>query len=264
MKIFLFCCLAIAGSLFFSKSHSPGFAVSKVVSSLSSCPEWEMEKPCSFGIASLLRQPFHFLGDGAQIYAFESEDRQYVIKFFKKKHLEPKWWMHALSPFFQHQIKRKEKQLSEIFTSCKIAYEKLPLQTGVVYLHLNPTPSLIQPLSVTDQHGKRHLIPLDRCSFIVQRKAELIYERLKRLEKKEQHDALEAIASLIRSRCAEGIGDRDQGVRNNYGFLDDQAVQIDIGSLYRDESVKTPSAIHLELERILSKITQEGYSLSRL
>ena len=40
-------------------------------------------------IINILSQNYSYLGKGAQSYAFRSQDGQYVLKFFKFKHLKP-------------------------------------------------------------------------------------------------------------------------------------------------------------------------------
>src|SRR5258706_12163985 len=65
-------------------------------------------------IDKILTEPFSFLGSGGQCYAFVSKDEKYVLKFFKQK----------ANP-------------CPLFNSCKIAYETLKEETGMLALHLN-------------------------------------------------------------------------------------------------------------------------------
>src|ERR1700724_132490 len=44
-------------------------------------------------LAQILNQKFFYIGKGAQCYAFASDDQQYVLKFFKFKHLKPSFWV---------------------------------------------------------------------------------------------------------------------------------------------------------------------------
>ncbi len=44
-------------------------------------------------VRTILDQPYRYLGKGAQSYAFLSEDGNYVLKFFKFKHLRQASWV---------------------------------------------------------------------------------------------------------------------------------------------------------------------------
>ncbi len=43
-------------------------------------------------VQALLQKPFHYIGEGAQCFAFESTDKSCVIKLFKKEHRRFKNW----------------------------------------------------------------------------------------------------------------------------------------------------------------------------
>src|SRR5580700_10710555 len=82
----------------FCYKQTDGFALYKICSSLSYCPEWEISNPLlqDSGITTLFDQPFYYLAKGAQAYVFASRDGKTVIKFFRLYHLRPPLWLSAL------------------------------------------------------------------------------------------------------------------------------------------------------------------------
>ena len=76
--------------------------------------DWEIE-PLTHSekenLHSILSQPFYYIGKGAQSYAFMSEDKKHVIKFFKFKHLRPNWFeklVANVSLFEEYKANRAE------------------------------------------------------------------------------------------------------------------------------------------------------------
>ena len=59
---------------------------------------------------------------------------------------------------------------------------------------------------------------------------------------------IDSILNLIVERCEKGIRDRDPNIRTNFGFIDEnQAIELDLGSYTKDESLKTPQACQTAL-----------------
>src|ERR1700722_4859365 len=99
-------------------------------------PELSFEE--KIHLASILSQKFHYLGKGAQSYVFSSADHQYVLKFFKFKHLKPNWLtdiLPAIFPFVHyrdHEISRKQKKLHAVFAGYHLAYEIHKTQSALI------------------------------------------------------------------------------------------------------------------------------------
>jgi hypothetical protein len=174
-------------------------------------------------IRKILQQPFTYFSKGSQSYVFLSEDGNYVLKLFK-----------------QH----KRKKLEETYTSCSRAFHFFRENTGVVHLHLNHQPEFQCQVLCIDKKGKSHLIEIDKTAYLLQKKAELVYPALaKRMEAGKREEAralLSSLFSLLHEFSRRGVYANDPILRKNFGFIDDHAVQIDIGKFQID-----PAAVHL-------------------
>ena len=72
----------------------------------------------------------------------------------------------------KEKIERRKKERLSSFTSYKIAYDLLPKDAALIFLHLNKTSCLNRLLKVIDQHGRSYTVNLDEMEFLVQKKAE--------------------------------------------------------------------------------------------
>jgi len=191
-----------------------------------------------------LPQSFFFLGSGVQFYAFLGEDNQTILKLFKHHHmgpstdlaktLLPKSWASPL-------IASREKRMSHLFMSAKIAFEELPHQTGVYFLHIGKTDCGFGNILIHDKLGIAHEIDLDQTDFILQRRAEPASKRLSRLFQENQVEeailSMKNLLSMIENRSKLGIKNKDGNVLENCGFLGDEPIELDIGSfIYRSKS----------------------------
>src|SRR5690349_15990834 len=92
-----------------------GFRIGKLHLDFPYQPQWEIA--CDPAIERILRQPFTFLGKGSQSYVFESQDGQTVVKLFRFD----------------------RPDAIQLFDACKLAYDSLRDETGLLYIHLNIT-----------------------------------------------------------------------------------------------------------------------------
>lgn len=229
---------ALIGAVYFLffRSPSTAFSINSVSSSLPAYPEWSLP-PLDQGerqqIQTILSQKFTFLGEGAQAIAFQSEDEKYVLKLFKMRRFTPS----LIDQLCPHVVRRRLRNLQWVFNGYKNAYHDLRKETGLVWIHLAKTQDLQQGITIIDRKGQEHRLDLDSTEFVIQEKAELLFKRLERLYKEGKEDQAEqAIASvlqLIRDRIEKGYADRDKAVSNNYGFVGDRPIQLDIGRLYK-------------------------------
>ncbi len=235
--------LLLAGGLFFIMRNS-GFSLDKIRLRIDSKENWAIE-PLTEQARELLTtkvfpQKYYYLGAGNQCYAFISEDRKYVLKFLKMQHLSPRNWFSPLS------FRQKNNQLfsERIFASYIDAFQELRAETGLIYVHFNKSREFQSKVTLIDNKGKTHLLDLDSVEFIVQQRAQKIFERFDQLIEAEDYDGLRmAICSflkLIVTRCEKGFVDRETSIRNNFGFVDDVAIQFDCTTLTRDSSMKYP------------------------
>ncbi len=206
--------------------------LNQVTSTLKARPEWETDLS-SPQVDQILNQKFSYLARGAQSYAFISEDQKYVLKFIKMNHVTPRRISEKLS---RAKILKKETKLKQMFGALHYVYHHFKEETGILFLHLNPTPHWEKKVSLVGKDGKNIVLSLDNSCFILQEKAELLYTHLGRLiennQVEEAKERIRSFLSLIQKRGNQGLFDHDKGIGNNFGFINDRPIQIDVADLY--------------------------------
>lgn len=227
-------------------------------------------------IKMLLSQPYYLIGVGSECFAFMSTDGQAVIKFFKLDHARPVYFNKGLfvedhSAFagtlsnhpltrlilpapFHHWLQRflgiREFRIQRTFSSIKLAYDHLKEETGLLYLHLNPTDNLRQALTLYDGNSIRHEIDLDSARFFLQKRAVPLERHLTLLHKndklEEAKESIDSLLHLILIRCKKGLSDRDV-FNKNFGFISNQAMEMDTGSFNIDRHMQEPCVCKQEL-----------------
>lgn len=252
----------------FCYKKTDGFAHYKILSELTFNPEWEPRNSndVPLDLQKILDQPFYYLAKGAQSYVFASKDGETVIKFFRIYHMSPPLWMKALSfpqvlqPLKIRKMIAKKNELNKDFQSYKIAFEEMKEETGLLYLHLNKTSHLKKHLKIYDKIGIAYDLDMDKMEFLIQKKAKLVFPAVDSLMKSEGLDAAkEAICALVQlllSRCEKGIFDKDPDLNTNFGFLNRQPIQIDIGRFCHEIEAKTATAHQEEILRITDNFRQ--------
>ena len=212
-------------------------------------------------IQHILSQPFTHLGLGKQMTAYESEDKQYVLKLFnprarlKDKSFQDIKHMKSLCTmkwFSSAYFKRKERLL-KIFNRHAIAFSKMKEEAGLLYVHLNPFTALDQTAHIIDKDGTQFDVHLKNVPFVLQRKVELAGARLAREQNPEACYA--QLRELFTIRAKLGFTDRIQTLHNNYGFYGDKAIQIDVGRInFSQDVLNNPE---LEVDRIMTSINRQ-------
>lgn len=203
---------------------------------------------------SVLNQPYSFLGEGAQMYAFLSQDGMYVLKLFKAKHQRP---------FKISRLKRTAKEWEESrerwhqkFQSTarryKMAYADLNEETGLIHLHLEKTNG---PMPVILKGKKTDTIDLSHYPFILQKKALLVTDYFRKYPEKKK-DAIASLKAFFVTRLDKGYSDPRQSLDINYGFIGDVPIQIDPGKIERFEGDK-----NMEIEKIHARL--DGWASRR-
>ncbi len=263
--------------------HNGRFTPSKLISHLS--PQLS---PPPLEIDSLLNQSFRFLGKGCTCFVFLGEDGKTILKLFNHSHLVFKSYLFQIAlPGFtdalrigklltkQHKATRKLQDF--FFNSCRLAYDELKDETGLIYLCLQPNPHFSKPVTLIDAWGIHRKIDLSKTEFALQHKAELLFDYLKKLhlEKRnlEIERILDAFLSTIRCRCLKGIGDSDPNVEINFGCIDGKVIEFDLGAYFSNPRLLQPLQMARELffssyglQRWLEKHSPEhlDYFLSRI
>lgn len=240
-----------------------GFADWKIQSQLPYSSKWNTD---SISIQSIIDQPFTYLGHGAQCYAFVSHDEQYVLKFYqhhKASHplafLNPLLCKIGYNRLSQTLKKRKEKREKD-FISYMHAHDLLPKETGLIYLHLNPTKHIQKKVKLYDKIGALHYIDLDKTVFILQKKAVPVYTALEEWISKGQFEQAEqnltALVFLLAVRAKKGLYDKDADLSTNFGFTKEGPIQFDIGRYKIDPSRKEKKIYKEELLRVTDKLCE--------
>ncbi|MCB1110883.1 MAG: hypothetical protein KDK64_07860 [Chlamydiia bacterium] len=255
MKKWIFLCVIVL--LSGGCARPKGFTLKKITSHHTPVPEWEVENTMTRGeLDTLFNQPFTYLGSGNHTYAFVSDDGQYVIKFFKQKHMKTRTWVdHLPLPakrifYPMGKVDRRMKEREESFKSYKIAFQKLRNETGILYLHLNKSDCLNIPLTLIDQHQKTLEVSLDEMEFLLQKRATLTFDHLKTLYKEgraeEAQAAILSLLDVVAKRKQKGIYDKDLQFFKNFGFVKNQAIEIDIGE-FREDVLPYPTYDELKI-----------------
>ena len=148
------------------KKHYP-FSEKTIQAHLSYQPRWDGRPQTDEEIKeteAALSQSYRFLGGGGQCFSFASQDGKYVIKFFKQK-----------------KIQKPQAKRERVFSAFQMSFDRLPAETGIFYIHLNPTGHLHKTLAFCDPDGKEHLLNLDGLQFVIQKRATLAIHRLEEL-----------------------------------------------------------------------------------
>ncbi len=249
-----------AGVERFCHHQTAGFQVSKVLSYfpfderyvISSVTDPQIDQ-----VNHLLSQRYHFLGHGGQGYSFISADGKYVLKLFKMHHMRVPDFIQKMSTvgrvkqLQESWMAYREKKHRKIFSSCKLAYDDLKEETGLLYVHLNTTKGLHPTVRIVDRIGVEIELHIDQAPFALQKKGELAFTTFKKdLLTHNQAGLKKEIASFLRfiaDRSRKGIEDTDAGLYRNYAYLEEDLIQIDIGSFRRNNLLQEPSSMRKEL-----------------
>lgn len=266
LKPFLFISLIFL-SYKFCDWKTGGFTVATIDTHIPYSERWEtppLPSDEEENIHKILSQPFRFLAQGGQSYVFLSQDQKTVLKFFKLNHGLSDALVKQLPWRFKY-LETREERFRSIFKSCKLAYEALKNETGLLYLHLNPTQGKYPPLQIIDNLGISHTIDLDTTSFLLQKKADLAIAKIRsQIAKRDIEGAKKSIHALLchfHTLCKKGIRDTDNALRRNYGYVEDQAICVDVGSLISDDIIDTKKEILHKTRRLHRYLRKEYPSL---
>ncbi|MGR3973623.1 MAG: hypothetical protein QRY72_03525 [Candidatus Rhabdochlamydia sp.] len=222
-----------------SYNQAFNFSLGRIRSYFAYCQDWDIERLPDQEMEQLhhiLSQPFHYLNAGARSYVFESEDKNYVIKFFISK--QPRLGIKDLFRFEKRE--QRWQKVKKICDAYVLAYQEMKDDTALVYLHLNHTSSLSKTVKLIDKLHRVHFVDLDHTEFVIQKKAELFLDRMKRLQKNQDvegmNQALSQMMTLLERREKKGVADQDKGAFHNFGFIGSKVVQIGIGGLYHGQN----------------------------
>ncbi len=244
---------------YFCNHQTQGFRFYTLLSNLPNDPRWEVDSLPSeqmTQIQHLLDQPFTFLGKGGWCTAFLGADGTTVLKFYKHDHLSLKQLFRNFS--FGKLLLKGERLSQSIpyfqefnFKSCTLLYTQVPHLTGLIYVHLNKTDRVFNTVTLYDQIGIKHALDLNQTEFVVQKRADLLFERLQALHDKDDlgggKKALDQLFSCLVNLSQSCIRDLDKKLYENYGYVGNQAIALDLSSFVCDPEIKDPAVYRKEI-----------------
>lgn len=248
-----------------------GFALHKVISTFPSDSRYDIASIKESDIKQvngILKQKFYFLDKGRQAYAFISEDGQYVLKLLKCSYIRVPYLIKHLPAFGKLKqmrdawIERKEDIRHKTFTSCKLSYEELKEETGLIFVHLNPVQQVEKPVQIIDRIGIALTVDLNDTVFAIQKTAVLSTDRLQNaIERKDSEQVERLLDDLIAftvNRSLKGIDDADKsGLPRNFGYIDGHIVQIDIGAFIKQQAPYPAEVIEQILQDKFSRLKNQ-------
>ncbi|MDP1609389.1 MAG: hypothetical protein Q8L98_08780 [Chlamydiales bacterium] len=228
-------------------------------------------------LSAILQQPFFFLGRGEETLAFLSQDGHFVIKFFllkafqgEKRYTIPNiiHWLFP-KPHQERQKLRQKVRRQKMLDSMKHYAEVvqgMQKETGTIALHLNPTTNRLPTLVFFDHIGEKHLIELDRVSFVLQHKAVLTGERIANAKTQEEKKKLvQALEDFFVLRAKKGVKDLSNRrvLEKNFGFLGDEVIQFDVGRSGFSKAVQDSPEEEIQNLKIFLQQWASGYGLVR-
>ncbi len=210
----------------------------------------------------ILEQPFKYLGQGRQSFIFKSQDDQYILKFMKCQRMNvATWYENIWLPSFLDSRRRleitdKKMRFKSLARSMSLAKKPLQQQTGVLFLHVEPTHEIQKNVQLFDRLGFSYSIDINNCPFVLQKRAQGAFETLKALFKENKREELvcrlHQLIDLLKERAQCGIINPDGKLirHNNVGFLETRAIYIDLGTLKRSKKSTKPRHIIKDFARL--------------
>ena len=158
IKLSAFLILFYAISLFCEK-ETAGFSIRRI-SAAPTLPFTNQGE--TLATQEILKQPFHYLARGGQTFVFVSEDQKYVLKFFKNS-------PNAFVPLKKYHTKKIGKLMRDI-EGYLLAFERLPEESGLIFLKLDTETPFDQTVTIVDKLGIQHELSLQKTLFVVQKK----------------------------------------------------------------------------------------------
>ena len=205
----------------FLLADEPSFDLKKIESSFPA--DIGYKTPLSPEVLEMLDQKFTYFAEGAQSFAFSSEDGRFILKLFKQNKF--------FTPYSscRQNLKKKVK----LFRSFRIAIEHMQEETGLLFLHLVPNSGFSKEIVLVDQHKQEHRIDLNNYEFILQKYAHLVCTTIDHLmsanEEEKAKRVLDTIFDYFKKRISKKITDRDPNILTNLSYCDGKIIQIDPG-----------------------------------
>lgn len=246
------------GRLYFTLTG--GFTEGNITSDFAYDARWDSKPVTSQELSHVqhvLTQPYHWLGKGCQSYVFASNDGQYVIKFFKYQRFRNAVWLQwfdsipTVDAYLKRKTIEKKQRLDTVFKSWKLAYEELPEESGIIFLHLNKSDQQLPTLVLYDKLGLVHHIDLNQTEFLLQKRADMLTSTLENLVENKQEAQAQALIdqlfAMIMSEYRRGYADNDHALMQNTGVFNGKPIHIDVGQFIKNKIMRDPAIYNQEL-----------------
>ncbi len=201
-------------------------------------------------IQNAFAQDYEYLDQGHQIFAFISKDGKYILKFIKNRKF----------PILKNIKSKRGISKRRHYRSCEIAFEEYLEQTGLLYVHFSNITSDLPSLMVKDKVGLTYHVDLNKVEFMLQKRASTIKDRFE--EYKKRGNLSLAKIDLVRTlnfvleRAQRGFFDKAPNIINNFGFIENNPVEFDVGGFYRDSNKTIHHFYVFEIEKLRRRITK--------
>lgn len=208
-----------------------------------------------------LHQPFHYLGKGVQFYVFMGEDQQTILKLFKHHHAG--FSSTTLQHLSTNMMEKRKNRVLHLLQSAEIAKTSIPDETAVFYTHLTKGDHHLGKIKIYDKLGIVHELDLDQTEFLLQRRAVPLAEKLHTLFQSSQIEkaisAMQSTIKMLDERECKGIKNKDARILRNCGFIDDTAIEIDVGSFVYSTKYRPSKKGKAKATRKLLKFVESNY-----
>jgi len=236
----------------FFLQHNKGFCIGQIYSTQPIDGSWDPSSSSSVStleLQDILTQSYSYLEKGHQSVVFESEDKNYVLKFYRfPSHMRVTGWMSR--PLTRFTDKRKairnydENKFVETKKSHLLAFDALRQESGLIAVHMSKSENCPYTVHIKDALNHPYQVALKDTFFVLQRKGQLIFPTLSELIKQgrisEAQSIIDNTISFVLMRSSKGIKDEDPILEKNYGLLGSYLFQLDTGRLKISSSIKKP------------------------
>ncbi len=194
-------------------------------------------------LKEILCQPFHYHRRGTTSKVYVSEDGRFVIKTFLNNKFASKSCKNI--PIIRDFANKRRALIVQYSRSYGpiYAYQYIPKECGMIfYQFFRPRNLFHKSLELIEKDGSTTELDLDKGEYVIQKKAIIVSEYVKahlaRGDLEKVKTGLTKLIRFTRTLYDQGIVLVGLQFRNNFGFIDDEPVRIDVEHLRFDPKWK--------------------------
>ena len=201
----------------------------------------------------IFNQPFTYCGEGSTSRAYASADQRFVIKtFFKSRFISQ--LPQSLPVLSNLANRRKELRVkyNRIFGSINASYF-IPKESGMIYYQfIRPTERFDHSVQLTEKDGSITWLDLNLAEYIVQKKALIVSDyfltHMAAGEVEKVKSGIVKLLSITKNLYDQGIVLVVLQFLDNFGFVGDEPIRIDVEHVRFDPMWKKKGRAHLAKE----------------